>query len=288
MNKKYRMRLVAPAKINLFLHITGKRPDGYHMLESIFVPLVLHDTVVIEPADTVSCLIEGGFAPYVHADDNTLLRVANSLQAFKHKAFHGARLTLHKNIPVAAGLGGGSSDAASVLKGLNQLWQCGLSPVELQDIGLKIGADVAFFLEGKAAFVSGIGEHIAPLPHLPSLPLVLVNPAIPLSTVEVYKANTVVNSKPCAHEPCPAPFQEFITYLQHKRNDLEQAAISLFPGITEVIEALKRLPSCMLARMSGSGATCFGIFPSSMAAQEAAAILQERYPEWWVAVTRTM
>jgi 4-diphosphocytidyl-2-C-methyl-D-erythritol kinase len=276
----------APAKINLYLHAGARRADGYHPLDSLVVFADLGDELRIEPGDGLSLSIDGPFAAALGAQsDNLVLRAARALAAHADIAPN-ARMTLAKNLPVAAGLGGGSADAASALRGLVRFWNFAIADTALQAIALSLGADVPACLAGVPLRMEGIGEKLTPLTNFPALDLVLVNPGIALSTAEVFarlerRSGTSRPVRP-AHDR-----DALVARLERTRNDLEEPAASLAPEIREVIGALCSDPSVFIARMSGSGATCFGIYGDAQDAEAAAALIARRYPHWWVRATRT-
>lgn len=271
----------APAKLNLYLHVTGRRPDGYHLLDSLFVFADIGDRLTAAPADGLSLTVTGPFADALAAeDDNLVLRAARALAAAAGIAPQAA-LTLEKNLPVAAGLGGGSADAAAALTALSDLW--GLSQ-SLDEIALRLGADVPACLHGRPCLVSGIGEVLQPAPALGGpLHVVLVNPGLPLETRAVFAARAGDFSAPGPLDrPCANVF-DLALALKPRRNDLEPAARFLMPEIDDVLSALGDMPGCLLARLSGSGPTCFGLFGTAATAERAAQRLTSAHAGWWVA-----
>jgi 4-diphosphocytidyl-2-C-methyl-D-erythritol kinase len=280
----------APAKVNLFLHVVGRRADGYHELESLFVFTHLGDRLTATAAPDLSLAITGPFGGALAAGQgNLVLRAAESLRQVAGRSL-GAQLTLEKNRPVAAGIGGGSADAAAALRLLNRLWGLGFGPRALSSIGLALGADVPACLAGRPALVRGVGEQITPMPAPPPIHLLLVNPGVPLATVDVFRRR----SGPFAEggmvpmtvtSTVASTAAAFAAALSRCRNDLEPAAVQLVPAISAVLTSLAAAPGCLLARMSGSGASCFGLFGDAGAAKKAAEILRAAHPDWWVAAT---
>jgi 4-diphosphocytidyl-2-C-methyl-D-erythritol kinase len=262
----------APAKVNLFLHVTGRRADGYHVLDSLAVFPSVGDRLRAAPADALSLTVDGPFTDALAGDtDNLVLRAARALGGAA-----GARIVLEKHLPVASGIGGGSADAAAALRLLCRLWGC--SPVATP-IVLGLGADVPVCLASQPARMAGVGEMLTPAPDLPPAGLVLVNPGVSLATVEVFRARTGGFSD---RANLPVSWPDVATMagdLARLRNDLEPPAIALRPAIGEVLAALTAAPDCLLARMSGSGATCFGLFPDAATAEAAAPALAR--PGWW-------
>lgn len=276
------VRAAAPAKINLYLHVTGKRPDGYHTLDSLVVFAAIQDVVDARPADTLSLSVEGPFAHAVPVGpDNLVLRAAQALAVAAGQET-GAHLTLTKRLPAASGIGGGSADAAAALRALRRLWNVDLDDAALDRIALGLGADVPVCLHGKAAFMGGIGEHLAPPPALPQCWLVLANPGISVSTPDVFRARTGAYSPEGRFAYAPANAAELAALLGARRNDLEAPATSLVPAIADVKAALMGEDGCVLARLSGSGATVFGLFSTAEAASHAALALAAGHPDWWV------
>lgn len=273
----------APARVNLYLHVTGKRSDGYHLLDSLFAFAADGDVITVEPADGLSLTIIG--APDLSAgEDNIVVKAARKLA----KALNvepNARITLEKNLPVASGIGGGSTDAAATLKALQILWQKTLPDEKLQALALELGADVPSCLAGKAVQVSGIGEILTPAPKIPALPVVLVNPNKPVSTPAVFKTRKPVFSEPMPFASDCTDVDVFIAELKKRRNDLQEAARALEPAVADVLQALENQSFCLFSAMSGSGGTCFGLFRTSAQAAQAASDLKSGYPDWWVKQT---
>ncbi len=274
----------APAKLNLYLHVTGKRPDGYHLLDSLVAFATIGDELQAAPADRLSLTAEGPFSAKLDGPpgENLVWRAAERLAAHLGRPPEAA-LRLIKYLPVASGIGGGSSDAAATLNALCALWEVSPEAEALAKIGLALGADVPVCLNGKGAWLGGIGEEVLPAPPLPSAPLVLVNPGIGLPTPAVFKARHGEFSPPNRFTQAPRNTEELAELLAHRRNDLTEAAISLVPSIAEVIERLARADGALIARMSGSGATCFALFGTAAQAQEAARRIAEERSSWWAA-----
>lgn len=267
------LALFAPAKVNLYLHVTGKRADGYHLLDSLAVFPAAGDTVAAAPAETLSLEISGPFGAVLRAEeDNLLLRAARALAPGR-----GAALTLEKNLPVASGIGGGSADAAAALRVLSALW--GIKGADLPALALQLGADVPVCLASRPARMQGIGEFLLPAPVLPDFGMVLVNPGVAVPTPAVFKARQGAFSPPPDLPEAWADVDAMVADLRTCTNDLQEAAIGIAPVIGEVLAALAALPGAKLARMSGSGATCFALFADAAAAQAAAA--QINRPDWW-------
>lgn len=279
--------VLAPAKVNLFLHIVGRRKDGYHLLESLFAFADTGDRITVREAETLSFKVTGPFAPICEragcdGDGNIVMEAARLLAAEAKKPV-GAEVILEKNLPLSAGLGGGSSDAAATLKVLQILWKLEVPEKKLFDLALKLGADVPACLLGQPCFVYGIGEDITPLETFTPLNAVLVNPGRPLSTPQVFR--TYAGMKKAFAVPLgldPAANQDMETLLAETNNDLQGAAMTLCRDIQGVLKALKGTEGNLLVRMSGSGATCFGLYGSQEESEVAAAWIAREHPKWWV------
>ena len=255
----------APAKVNLFLHVTGRRADGYHSLESLFSLIDLADTLTLEDRDD-GRILRGADVPGVPESADLTLRAAHALRAAADTK-RGVAITLAKRIPQAAGLGGGSSDAASVLLALNRLWSLSMSRRDLAAIGVTLGADVPFFLGETAALARGIGERLTPM-SLPTCWLALAMPAVQVATAEIFAAPELTRSTPSAKMDV---FSE-----GYGRNDLEAVAASRFPRVAEALRALRR--ASPQARMTGSGACVFAVFATEAEAQAALGLLPAGIP----------
>ena len=280
------IRVGAPAKLNLYLHVTGRRADGYHELDSLVTFTALADTLEIAPADSLDLTVKGPFADALDAGDNLAARAAAAL-AEKLGRPAGLRMTLDKRIPVAAGLGGGSADAAAVLRGLARLWRLGAEHAgDLQEVALSLGADVPVCLDSRAARMAGIGEALSTPPCLPSCAALLVNPGVPVPTGAVFAARRGPFSAADPIEEAPQDAPALAAMLRARRNDLEQPAVAQAPEIGRVLARLADAPRCLLARMSGSGGTCFGLFADEAAATDAASAIARDHPSWWVELTR--
>lgn len=269
---------LARAKVNLFLHVTGRRADGYHLLESMVVFPALGDRLEAEPSARLSLTIDGPFAAALGAGaDNLVIRAAAALSAGR-----GAALKLTKSLPVAAGIGGGSADAGAALRLLTRLW--GESADAAAAAAPALGADVPMCLGQQPALVFGAGEMLTPAPGFPGFAIVLANPMRPLATAEVFAA-----LETRANPPAPAVPERFASladladWLRALRNDLEGPALARLPVIGGMLAAIAGTDGCRLTRMSGSGATCFGLYDDLDAARRAADDLRAAEPAWWVA-----
>lgn len=271
----------APAKVNLYLKVTGRRDDGYHLLDMLVVFASIGDTIAARPADGLSLGIGGPFAPTLDADggENLVLTAARLLAEALGRAPDVA-LHLVKRLPVASGIGGGSSDAAATLRLLGRLWSA--DPATLDTLALRLGADVPVCLRATPTRVGGIGEQLGPVPPVPPLAIVLVNPGVPLSTPLVFKTRRGPFSPPVGSYPAWASAAALADWLRPLGNDLAAPAIAIVPAIGPVLDAIAATPDCLLARLSGSGATCFGLYATQAQAEAAARSIQARDPGWWV------
>lgn len=273
----------APAKINLDLLVTGRRSDGYHELDSLVVFGVVGDELILEPAPDFELRVEGPFADAVpRGETNLVLRAARDFaRSFGTRT--AARITLVKNIPVAAGLGGGSADAAACLRGLLALSAVDCELADLLDLAAGLGADVPVCLYGRTARMRGIGERVDPVRALPPLPLLLVNCGLPVETGRVFRALAGrFAEKPRAPLPARPTLPIFGAWLAAGRNDLEPVARELVPEVGLVLDTLRAEPDCLAARLSGSGGTCWALFATPEQAAAAAGRLRARHG-WWVA-----
>jgi len=273
----------APAKVNLFLHLTGRRADGYHLLDGLVAFTRFGDRIAVRPASRLSLSVVGPFAAAVPPGDGNLALTAAAALRARIPDAPGAAIRLEKRVPVAAGLGGGSSDAAAVLRALARLWRAP-STLDLEEIARGLGADVPMCLGSGPARIAGVGDRLTPCPTFPALPILLVNPRRPLATPDVFRARAGAWRDPFPVLPTAAP-EPLLRALAETGNDLAEAACTLAPEVGIVLAALSHLPGCRLARMSGSGATCFAIFDQGTALRRAAGGLRRRHPGWWIRPT---
>jgi len=280
---------LAPAKVNLALHVTGRRADGYHLLESLVVFTRFGDRVSVEASDEDRFSVSGPFADGVPADGgNLVVRARDGLRnAGGAETARPVAIRLEKNLPVASGVGGGSSDAAAALRALDRLWGLRLRADELADIGLALGADVPMCLTAKPLLARGVGDEISVMNDFPAHGLVLVNPGVAVSTPQVFAALDRRDNAGLPPMPRIFDFHGLRNWLDATRNDLEPAARTLEPAVGHALAALERA-GAGFARMSGSGATGFGLFETGNVAKRAAAELRGRHPDWFVAATRSI
>jgi 4-diphosphocytidyl-2-C-methyl-D-erythritol kinase len=304
------LRDVARAKVNLTLEIRGRRPDGYHELESLVAFTAFGDALTLDPAQPLSLQVQGPFAGTIEGENliekaARLYGALGSDSASQGEAPVDARraggsahaapsadrgaFVLDKQIPVAAGIGGGSADAAAALRLLDGLPSDTRRLSALLPLAAELGADVPVCLFSKPAIMTGIGEHLHLLPAFPQLPIVLVNPCLPLSTAAVFRE---LRAGPLAAAPAEAAdppalssIDDVITYAASRRNDLEAPACRLAPVVAAIIERLASRPGALLAQLSGSGPTCFALFRTDAEAAGAAAALSAEQPHWWVKAT---
>jgi 4-diphosphocytidyl-2-C-methyl-D-erythritol kinase len=270
------------AKINLTLRITGRRPDGYHEVDSLIAFARVGDRLAMEPAADFRLTVQGPFARYLSDhDDNLALRAARAFAAFA-AVDGGVQLRLTKNLPVAAGIGGGSADAAAVISGLRELWNWNGPSDDLLPLAVDLGADVAVCLAGRPCLATGIGEILVPVHGLPPLWALLVNPGQPLATAAVFAARQGRFSEATGGPPPAGGLGEWIAWLAAAGNDLEPAACGLLPVVDQVLDAIRATKGCLISRMSGSGATCFGLYDSQEAAEHAARHIRAAERKWWV------
>lgn len=282
----------AAAKINLALHVTGKRDDGYHLLDSaVMFASDAGDVLEVSFADATSLTVSGPFSQGLETDaGNLVLKAFTALQSRYPDQVQPCAMNLHKALPVASGIGGGSADAAAALRAIVRLNGLAVDAPMLAGLALQLGADVPVCLASKACRMRGIGEIIDDWPHAPSLRAVLVNPLIGVSTAGIFRHLGLAPGS-TANTDIPDRFGEAgdsaatLGWLANCRNDLEPAACHLEPVICDVLGALRQLSGCRLSRMSGSGATCFGLFEDADSAVAAAAQLTRQHGEWWVVAT---
>lgn len=277
----------AHAKVNLSLRVQGRRADGYHELQSLVVFAGTCDRLTALDAADVTLHLTGPFAAALEGEtDNLVLRAARALkEATNHQG--GARLTLEKNLPIASGIGGGSADAAAAIRALMRLWHAAPEETALKHLAASLGADVPVCLLSRTALMWGTGEKMAPV-EVPRFWLVLANPGIEVPTASVFRALEAPRlGTPPADPPVPgfAAFADLAAWLRENGNDLEMPARALAPEIGEVLAGLASTIGCRLARMSGSGATCFGLYEGEAEARAAAQVLKAAHPRWWLEAT---
>lgn len=273
----------APAKVNLTLHVTGQREDGYHLLDSLVVFADVGDDIAATTGPELSLTLSGPGTEGVPTDDsNLVMRAANTLRIAR-SVEQGATISLHKYLPVAAGIGGGSSDAATTLKLLAKLWDVDPFPIDAPEV-LALGADVPVCLRGtRPTRMSGIGDVLADIPDLPEAAIVLVNPRVAVPTGFVFKGLTFKTNRAMQPIPEGMDFEDFALWLSQQRNDLQEPAEQIAPEITQTLNKLQSMPQVAFAGMSGSGATCFGLVKNMSDARYVARALQLGFPNWWVA-----
>ncbi|NNU46426.1 4-(cytidine 5'-diphospho)-2-C-methyl-D-erythritol kinase [Rhizobium sp. WYCCWR 11279] len=279
----------ARAKINLALHVTGQRADGYHLLDMLVTFADCGDRLGFLPSQADTFTLSGRFGETL-ADDggtNLVLRARDLLREAVGALAFPVHIHLQKNLPIASGIGGGSADAAATLRGLMRLWGMSLPVEALATLSLKLGADVPMCLESRPLIARGIGEQIEAVPELPAFAIVLANPLKGVSTPEVFRRLPAKNNPPLNLASNLAGTADWLAAIGIARNDLEPPARELVPEIS-AISAMLQARGALLTRMSGSGATCFGIFTTMAAAQEAVTTLHGERPDWYFQATETV
>lgn len=281
------VKVFAPAKVNLTLHITGQRDDGYHLIDSLVVfTSDVGDRVSVASSDSLSLSLTGSFVDGVPVDDsNLVMKAAHLIRDVRGVSF-GAEISIEKNLPNGAGIGGGSSDAAAAIKALSQLW--GVAPLSAAE-ALPLGADLPVCLNApKASIMRGVGDLVEDATPLPDFWLVLVNPGIAIPTAEVFQRlgqKFSTDNPPMEPMPEVSSFLDFDLWLCGTRNDLTMCMYDFRMDVLECIWALRRLPECWKTNMSGSGSTCWGLFENQEAARLAVRQLEADHPEWWIKAT---
>ena len=281
----------APAKVNLYLHVGPPLEDGRHPLDSLvmFADGNAADRVSVRPSDTISLSVDGPAAKALKGEKNNLVLQSARLlaEATGRSGLHAA-LSLHKELPVAAGIGGGSADAAATFKALNQFWDIGFGEEALINLGVELGADIPACIKGEPVLMRGIGEKLSPF-DMESLPIVLVNPQVKLSTGDVFKKfDGLKLGEGFSEREGPrwtGNVRSYVDLLKDYTNDLEEPAKSLCPAVKEVLATLEKTEGALMARMSGSGPTCFAIFETMEDAQAVAYVLSKQKKKWWVRAT---
>jgi 4-diphosphocytidyl-2-C-methyl-D-erythritol kinase len=280
-----RLTGLAPAKINLFLHVGAVQPDGYHPLSSLVAFADIGDRVMVERADRLTLTVEGPFGAGLAAEpDNLILKALRALGEAAGIGEPRVHVTLDKQLPIAAGLGGGSSDAGTALKLARDILDLDLDDAALETVAGVVGADGPMCLRARSAWAEGRGDLLTDAPDLPPLHAVLVNPGVPSSTGAVYRAFDAGPAGATERPTSPDDWRAdtVIEWLATQRNDLERPALELTPAISEAIAAVAGQRDVGLVRMSGSGATVFGLFASAEAADRATAALSLDKPGWWI------
>lgn len=290
MTKNKTIRVFAPAKINLFLHLTGVQKNSYHKLQSLIGFADIGDYIEITSHDHFDFSINGPFAKAFGTNEhkasntdnsNLVVKAARTLSQIEGTNLR-IKINLEKNLPIASGLGGGSSDAAATIWGLQELWGLDRKAKYLLPLMAKLGADVPVCLNCRPCLVEGFGEELLPAPLMPEIPILIVNPLLPCPTAEIFKRNKIPFKKKIELPDGFLNIYELTSFLRTTSNDLHASAVSLLPEISNIINALETQDECLIARMSGSGASCFGLFETMEAAEKAAKIVLEENPDWWV------
>ncbi len=272
------VRAFAPAKINLTLHVTGQRPDGYHLLDSLVMLTDVGDHVQVRRSDSLTLKVTGPQASGVPTDhQNLVMRAASLLGSL-------AEITLEKHLPTAAGIGGGSSDAAATIRALTALYDV---PLPDDKALTSLGADVPVCMRNALIRMRGIGDHLETVGDAPNWPMILVNPGVDVATGPVFSNLACKENSPMTDMwPTSASSEAQIAWLLQQRNDLQTPAIAAQPIIGHVLEELNQTKGCLIARMSGSGATCFAIMENEISRDAAVSLLKTKHPNWWVVPTQ--
>jgi 4-diphosphocytidyl-2-C-methyl-D-erythritol kinase len=274
------IKVTAHAKVNLTLHVVGQRANGYHELQSLVCLTEFGDQIHLSPAADFSFQVIGPNASGIPVDESNLVVQAAKFMAQKHSKSLDCHIILEKNLPMASGIGGGSSDAAAVMRALSQYFSVPLPNV---DELMTLGADIPVCMTTGLTLMEGAGEDVTQLSAAPNWGVVLVNPNVGVSTPAVFNA---LNSKRNLPMQDVAENCVDIAWLGDQRNDLEPPAMAIVPEVGAVVDAISAAPHCQMARMSGSGATCFGVFADIKHANAAAERLQRAHPDWWVVSTK--
>lgn len=273
--------MLAPAKINLFLHITGKRNDGYHLLQSLFAFADYGDEIRIEESNNFSLAINGPFSDSILSEENLITKSVTALENHTGRRAN-CKIRLTKNIPVGAGLGGGSADAAATIKALIDFWDIKVPDKKIDNIALSLGADIPACLYNRPCFVEGIGEKIIPINSFPALPAILVYPNKGCSTTEIFDRYNLSPSKIITPPENLNDKQQLMEFLKKQKNDLTATAIDHIPEINNILDEIKNQKGCLISRMSGSGSTCFGLFETKEDSENAVQNIKKNNPGWWV------
>jgi 4-diphosphocytidyl-2-C-methyl-D-erythritol kinase len=277
----------APAKVNLALHVTGQRADGYHLLDTLVVFTRAGDRIRIRPAERDSFSIEGPYAHALAGDGDNLVTRARDAVRERHGRHDPVEIVLEKYLPIASGIGGGSSDAAATVRGLSRLWNLPSQDREIAVSMLALGADMPMCLAARTLRAQGVGEMLTPVASFPEVGMVLANPGVAVPTPTIFRALADRCNPPLPALPHAPDFSALVDWLEGTRNDLEGAARSIAPEIDATFGALREA-GAVFARMSGSGATCFGLFASPAEAEAAAQTIAASQPAWYVKATTTL
>ncbi|MGB4057286.1 MAG: 4-(cytidine 5'-diphospho)-2-C-methyl-D-erythritol kinase [Alphaproteobacteria bacterium] len=283
------LNVFAPAKVNLYLHVTGRLDNGYHTLDSLVAFTDIGDQIEITPAPEFQFSIDGpyakGFSPKEidHSPDssNLVVQAAWALARMAQK-IPSVHIRLTKNLPLASGLGGGSSDAAAVIWGLLEWWKLPRDTQGLQSLMTRLGADVPACFSCRPSRLRGIGDILDPTPPMGEVPIILINPGKPCMTADVFSRFTGGFREPVALPKNLETLNDLLGFLDKQNNDLLKPALDTVPEIKNVLQSLSASKSCLLSRMTGSGASCFGLFKTQEEAKETAKKIQNDKPGWWI------
>ncbi|MDE2182980.1 MAG: 4-(cytidine 5'-diphospho)-2-C-methyl-D-erythritol kinase [Alphaproteobacteria bacterium] len=281
------LRVLAPAKINLFLHVGDKRSDGFHALQSLVVFARMGDELALSPDRDIKVVASGRFAAGLPPAGQNLVHKAARALAQHAGITRGAYISLKKNLPVSSGIGGGSADAAAALRGLARLWNLKVEHDVLRQIGETLGSDVPVCVACRPQWMEGRGETLAQVESVPAVQIVLVNPRVGVATKDVFAALKDRRGTGQPRPPAMRTTGDLVAFLKDTTNDLEAPARAVAPVISDVLREIAAQPGVLLTRMSGSGATCFGLFGDPDDAARAALTIGEGHPSWWVSATAT-
>jgi len=283
-----KVQRIAPAKVNLALHVTGQRADGYHLLDTLVAFTNFGDHLDIAVSEWPKASVSGPFGPGLSMDSGNLVSRAEAMwRQAVGQTLPPVRIHLTKNLPIASGIGGGSADAAATLLGLSDLFDRPLPAKQLHTLAVQLGADVPMCLAGQSLRATGIGEAFEPV-AMNSHAIVLVNPGVEVATPDVFAALKTKFNAALTPPPFNEEAEDWVTWLRDQRNDLQDPASQVAPEVAQCLIALAQQDGCLFHRMSGSGATCFGLFVDDDLAQAAAAKIVVQHPNWWAQAGRTI
>lgn len=281
-----KLKKTAHAKINLYLHVLSKMPDGYHKLDSLVAFTEIGDVISINPAKIIKIAVSGPFRKEIKGE-NLIYTAIKKIIPHINIGNIGCHIKLEKNIPVSSGMGGGSSDAATALNLLIKLWKIKINKNKTNKLCMEIGSDVNICFWEKAAYFENKGEVIKKVKNFPSVPILLVNPLIEVNTKNIFSSSKIIFSKPVKRKPKSfSNKKELLQFLKNTRNDLEKVTISKVPEVGKILNLLKGIEGCELARMSGSGATCFAIFKDVKQLKKAEKVTSSAFPDYWIKRTK--
>lgn len=279
--------LFSPAKINLFLEILSKRNDGFHNLNSLMCFCNIGDKIKISKSESYSLNITGPFSDDLKSKNNIITDTLKKLEIFFNKKFS-VSIVLEKNLPISSGMGGGSSNAATIVRAIINIFNLDIKKLDLDKLLISIGSDVPFCFYGKSSIVSGIGEKVVPLKHLEDLKVLLVNPLVEISTKSIFHQIKCFNTNPTNFPREKINRSKLIDILNQSKNDLQYIVTKKNTQVNEVIDFFKNETESSFYRMTGSGATCFGVFDTYSHMKKAEVKLKNKNNNWWIASAKTL